>query len=528
VRKVFPKLAVAFLLALVTLALCTPLAGAVGSDWDGDGIPNGLDNCLKQPNQDQAALAWCVIAGNGEDDRDDAPNGPDDCSEQPDQATLGTWCMIDGRGGGDHDGDGVPNGPDNCLKDPNPNQNDIDGDGDGNPCDPDKDGDGQLNADDPCRKDLLDGCVTPPLPPPPSPPVPGAPETTITAGPAEGIITSETNVSFGFTSSEAESTFECRLDGGDFLPCASPQAYSGLSNGQHAFDVRARDASGNVDATPASRTWTVDPTTTGDPVLVGAGDIAACDSSGDEATADLLDGIPGTVYTLGDNVYNSGTAAEFAGCYDPSWGRHKARTMPIVGNHEYETGDASGYFDYFGAAAGDPSEGYYSYDLGAWHIVALNSMCENVGGCDASSPMVDWLEKDLADHSGASCTLALWHHPVFSSGSEHGSDPKMIPSWDVLYAAGADVVLSGHDHDYERFAPQTSSGEAAAGGIREFVVGTGGKSHYTISNPIANSEVHNDDTNGVLKLTLHDSSYEWEFVPEAGRTFNDSGSDTCH
>jgi hypothetical protein len=193
-----------------------------------------------------------------------------------------------------------------------------------------------------------------------------------------------------------------------------------------------------------------------------------------------------------------------------------------VGNHEYLTAGASGYFGYFGAAA-SPTEpgctvnckGYYSYDLGTWHIIALNSMCQNVGGCGASSPMVTWLKGDLAAHP-SSCTLAYWHHPVFSSGAEHGSNPKMIPSWDALYAAGAEVVLSGHDHSYERFAPQTSSGVAdPAQGIREFVVGTGGKSHYA------------SDTNGVLKLTLHPSSYEWQFVPEAGKTFSDFGSASC-
>jgi hypothetical protein len=336
------------------------------------------------------------------------------------------------------------------------------------------------------------------------------------------------DVSFGLSSSEPDATYECQLDGGEFSPCASPVTYSGLSNGQHTFYVRAKDAAGNADATPASRTWTVDVTTSGDPVFVGAGDIASCDSTGDEATANLLDGIPGTVYTLGDNVYERGSDADFARCYDPSWGRHKARTMPIVGNHDYTTPGASGYFNYFGAAAGDPSEGYYSYNLGTWHIVALNSMCENVGGCGPGSPMLDWLEQDLAANP-TSCTLALWHHPVFSSGSEHGSDPKMIPSWDALYAAGAEVVLSGHDHDYERFAPQTSSGVADPdGGIREFVVGTGGKSHYDFGNILANSEVRNSDTNGVLKLTLHASSYDWEFVPEASKTFSDSGSASCH
>jgi hypothetical protein len=266
-----------------------------------------------------------------------------------------------------------------------------------------------------------------------------------------------------------------------------------------------------------------------DPVFVGAGDIASCaSSSADEATAKLLDGIPGTVYTLGDNVYESGTDAEFADCYDPSWGRHKARTRPIVGNHDYRTPGASGYYKYFGAAAGESSKGYYSYDLGAWHIVALNSMCQNVGGCGATSPMVTWLKSDLATNP-SSCTLAYWHHPVFSSGAEHGNNPKMIPSWDALYDAGADVVLSGHDHDYERFAPQTSSGVAdPARGMREFVVGTGGKSLYAFGTIRANSEVRNSDTNGVLKLTLHAASYDWEFVPEAGKTFSDSGTDECH
>jgi acid phosphatase type 7 len=265
-----------------------------------------------------------------------------------------------------------------------------------------------------------------------------------------------------------------------------------------------------------------------DPVLVGAGDIASCASSGDEATANLLDGIPGTVYTLEDNAYESGTSAEFANCYNPSWGRHMARTRPSVGNHEYLTAGASGYYNYFGAAAGDPSKGYYSYDLGAWHIIALNSMCENVGGCGASSTMVTWLKGDLAANP-SSCTLAYWHHPVFSSGSTHGNNPKMIPSWDALYAGGADVVLSGHDHDYERFAPQTSSGVAdPTRGIREFVVGTGGRSHRAFGTIRANSEVRNSDTYGVLKLTLHTSSYEWQFVPEAGKTFSDSGSGSCH
>jgi acid phosphatase type 7 len=190
-------------------------------------------------------------------------------------------------------------------------------------------------------------------------------------------------------------------------------------------------------------------------VLVGAGDIASCSSTGDEATAKLLDGISGTVFTTGDNVYDSGTATEFKNCYEPSWGRHKARTKPSVGNHEYLTAGASGYFGYFGAAAGDPNKGYYSYNLGEWHVISLNSMCENVGGCGATTPMVSWLKQDLAANPKA-CTLAYFHHPLFSSG-EHGTQ-KMRPTWDVLYAANADIIVSGHDHLYERFAPQSPSG----------------------------------------------------------------------
>jgi acid phosphatase type 7 len=271
------------------------------------------------------------------------------------------------------------------------------------------------------------------------------------------------------------------------------------------------------------------PAPKGDPVMVGAGDIASCQSSGDEATAKLVERMPGaTVFTLGDDVYEDGTASEFADCYDPTWGRFKARTEPTVGNHEYQTPGASGYYGYFGAAAGDPSKGYYSYDLGRWHVVSLNSECGQVGGCGASSPMVAWLKNDLASHPAA-CTLAYFHKPLFSSGSEHGDDPRMRPIWDALYAAGTDVVLNGHDHDYERFAPQTPGGVAdPARGIREFVVGTGGDSLYAFLPPKPNSQVRNVDTFGVLKLTLHPASYEWEFIPVAGETFTDSGTDSCH
>src|ERR671910_693674 len=279
--------------------------------------------------------------------------------------------------------------------------------------------------------------------------------------------------------------------------------------------------------------WTGGPATGqagGDPVLVGAGDIASCRSTGDEATAGLLAGIEVTVATLGDNAYPKGTDANFAECYEPSWGQFKARTMPSPGNHEYETPGASGYFEYFGRAAGDPGEGYYSYDLGSWHIVALNSNCgEGEIRCAPGSPQGRWLKEDLAANDEQKCTLAYFHHPLFTSGSYRPGIERVESLWEILYAAGVDVGLNGHDHNYQRFAPQDPEGRAdPEDGIRQFVVGTGGRSNYQISRPIANTEVYNDDAYGVLQLTLRPKRYEWEFVPVNGETFSDSGDTRCH
>lgn len=269
---------------------------------------------------------------------------------------------------------------------------------------------------------------------------------------------------------------------------------------------------------------------TSDPVFVGAGDISSCDDlAGAEATAKLIEKIPGTVFAAGDLAYPDGSDEQFAKCYAPTWGRFKDRTRPVPGNHEYHKDGASGYARYFGAAAGDPKKAYYSYDLGAWHIIALNSECDHVGGCGAGSPEGEWLRQDLAQHP-VTCTLAYFHKPLFSSGAAHGNDPDMKALWQILYAANADVVINGHDHDYERFAPQDPEGNAdPKRGIREFVVGTGGKnSHRTFAKVQPNSETHQADTFGVLKLTLHASGYDWEFVPEAGKSFHDSGSGSCH
>ena len=262
-------------------------------------------------------------------------------------------------------------------------------------------------------------------------------------------------------------------------------------------------------------------------VMVGAGDIAGCGSQKDEETAALLDNVPGTVFTLGDNVYPDGTAAEFRDCYDPTWGRHKARTRPAAGNHDYHTSGASAYFNYFGAAAGNPGEGYYSYDVGEWHVIVLNSQCSDAGGCDPESPQGQWLQADLAVNR-ATCTLAYWHKPRFSSDSVHGNSSSVLDFWSLLYEAGADVVLNGHAHSYERFAPQDPQGAADPDhGIREFVVGTGGADLYGVGSIQPNSEVRNNDTHGVLKLSLYSGGYDWEFIPISGKIFTDSGRGAC-
>lgn len=257
--------------------------------------------------------------------------------------------------------------------------------------------------------------------------------------------------------------------------------------------------------------------------LIAVADVAACDSQGDEATAALIDTIPGTIIIAGDIAYESGTAREFADCYDPSWGRHRSRTRPAPGNHEYASAGAKPYYDYFGANAGPPGRGYYSFDLGAWHVISLNSNID----ATAASEQAQWLRADLAA-SRSLCTLAYWHHPVFSSGL-HGSDPKMRPLWQILHEAGADVVISGHDHHYERFAAQTATGVPdAARGLRAFIVGTGGRSHYPALFPQPNSERRADTADGVLRMTLRSTDYTWEFIPTVRGSASDSGLGTCH
>jgi hypothetical protein len=253
-------------------------------------------------------------------------------------------------------------------------------------------------------------------------------------------------------------------------------------------------------------------------VLVGAGDIARCGSSADNLTADLLGDIGGTVFTTGDNAYPSGSPENFAECYDPGWGRYRTRTRPSPGNHDYATPGASGYFDYFRWRAGPDERGYYVYTRGDWRIYSLNSEV-------MTTAQLEWLEDDLAAHPTA-CIAAYWHRPLFSSG-KHGNNPDVKPFWRLLYRAGAEVVINGHDHDYERFGELRPGGTRTSAGIRQFVVGTGGGALRAFAEIQPHSIVRNSSTYGVVRLVLRSDSYAWQFIAVDG-TVKDAGSDTCH
>ena len=278
-----------------------------------------------------------------------------------------------------------------------------------------------------------------------------------------------------------------------------------------------------------------------DPLIAAAGDIACspADPGYDggagtstrcrqRATSNLL--VAGgfdAVLALGDNQYWEGALADYLVSCGPSWGRPGPLLRPAPGNHEYLTSDGAGYFDYFGARAGERGRGWYSYDVGTWHLVALNSNCAAIGGCDPGSPQLQWLEDDLAAHPRA-CTLAYWHHPRFSSGL-HGDDSTFAAFWETLYRHGADLVLVGHDHEYERFAPQDPGAHPDRDyGIREFVVGTGGMELRPFTTVRANSELRDDTSFGVLSLRLRPGGYDWQFLPAAGYTLADAGSGGCH
>jgi hypothetical protein len=314
----------------------------------------------------------------------------------------------------------------------------------------------------------------------------------------------------------------------------SVDASSALALGTYTAQAEQADLSGNVGKSAASTFTVAASSSSPDPVLVGAGDIADCTDTGVNQTANLVLGFPdATVQTFGDNAYPHGSANDFANCYHPTWGQFKNRTNPAIGDHEYETPNASGYFNYFadrlapfGASAQDPLRAYYSYDLGSWHVVVLNAICYEISGCSVNGQLA-WLNADLAAHTNT-CTLAVLAAPRWSSGTVHGNNAQMQGYWDSFHSNQVDVVVGGDDHVYERFAPQDPQGFYAPGrGVRQFTVGTGGGSLYTFGEPKANSEVRYRSSYGILRLGLHATSYDWRYVPTSG-TFADTGSDTCN
>jgi hypothetical protein len=391
------------------------------------------------------------------------------------------------------------------------------------------------------------------------------PQTTITSPPIGSVI--GTTATFGFTSSETGSTFQCRLVGRDatrILNCPPPKAYTSLTVGtQYTFKVWAKDAAGNIDSTPATFTFTpsdgtalpaacadgkdndgdakidlADPgcsspadtdefdAPTGTTArLVGAGDIATFGSE-DSATRKLIDARPDArVFTAGDNAYPNGSASDFTSKYEPAWGGVlKNRTSPSPGNHDYNTSGASAYKSYFGTVAGLRSVNptYYAYTLGAWRVYALDSNISMAIG----SPQYNFVQNDLATN-GALCELAYWHHPIASSG-EHGNDARARPIFALFDAQGGDLVLNGHDHNYERFQKIDSLGRPSASGVREIVVGTGGTSLRGQSFVQPGSEVRNFDTHGIVDINLASTGYSGTFVPAEGfGTFKDIFNGTC-
>lgn len=317
------------------------------------------------------------------------------------------------------------------------------------------------------------------------------------------------------------------------IPSSGIISIGGSSASTNGADFDSRESSldpqlvittGTEPSPSPSPTETTSPPAGTDPIFVGAGDIAST-GSGDNATANLIAAMPSTatVFAAGDNAYPDGTLSNYNNNYDPSWGQFKSRTIPAPGNHEYHTSGASGYFDYFGSLAGPNRNGWFSKDIGSWHVISLNSEVNMAAG----SPQETWLRQDLAANTKA-CTVAMWHSPLFTSGS-HSPDSAVKPLFQALYDYNADLVVTGHNHNYERFAPQTPNGAVDnTRGIRHFVNGAGGSSHYNFTSVAANSQARNSDTYGVLKFTLHANSYDWEFVPEAGKTYRDSGTTSCH
>jgi PKD repeat protein len=363
---------------------------------------------------------------------------------------------------------------------------------------------------------------------------------TVTAGPAQTVTAgSVLTLSASFSDPGTDGPWAYTITWGDGSAATTGSAASqGPITATHTYaavgtntaNVAVTDKGGATGTGQAIITVTQSPPPTGAVTFVGAGDIAECGATDDEATARILDTIPGSVFAVGDNAYPNGTLTNYQTCYDPTWGRHKYRTYPAPGNHDYDSSaTAAGYFGYFGAAAGTPGQGYYSFDLGAWHIIVLNSSNAYVSTA-VGSPQEQWLKADLAA-STKKCQLAIFHHPRYYSTTSSAFYPtgSVKPFWDDLYAAGAELIINGHMHDYERFAPQTPAGAPdSARGIREIIVGTGGGG---LDRPntlfLPTSQAYITGVFGVLRLTLGDGSYAWQFIP-VGQGPTDAGSGTCH
>ncbi|MEN8160426.1 MAG: Ig-like domain-containing protein, partial [Myxococcota bacterium] len=358
------------------------------------------------------------------------------------------------------------------------------------------------------------------------PPANHHPEIAITS-PLQGTtVFAGSSVSFAGTASDFESSdvtaslmWTSSLDG--ILGTGGSFSRSDLTVGAHTITVTATDGAGGF----SSRTLRLTVFAAED-TLVAAGDIGTCTETGDEGTGALVETLAGTILGLGDYADPAGATADFDTCFDSAWGRHRARMQPVPGDVEYQQAGATPYFTYFGSAAGDPTKGYYSFDVGDWHIVALNSRCDEIGGCQDTSPMGLWLDADLLANEKA-CMLAYLHDPRFSSG-EAGVDDTVFGLWQMLYDYGVDVILQGDDQAYERFARMGPTGVAEPlRGIRSFVVGTGGQGFQAAAESEPNSEVRDETTFGVLQLTLAPTSYSWEFLGAGPGSFTDSGSEDC-
>jgi hypothetical protein len=354
----------------------------------------------------------------------------------------------------------------------------------------------------------------------------------IVAGSGTSTITVTVKDAFGNPVSGSTVTLAATGSGNTLTQPSGPSGGNGVATGAISSTATGtKTVSATAGGLLLAQTTAVTVTSAGSTVtFVGAGDIADCGNNNDAATAALINAMPSTteVFVLGDNVYPDGTLSQYNNCYHPTWGAFKSRTHPSAGNHEYNTTDAKGYFDYFGAAAGTRGQGYYSFDLGSWHIIVLNSNIATGNG----SAQDTWLQADLTAHQNV-CTLAYWHHPLYSSIGGSGSGGAVTSSarrfWDVLYTFGADVVLNGHRHVYERLALIKPDGTAdPVNGIRTFIAGMGGESGGDLTNLFPLSEEREGHTYGVLKLTLSTTSYTWQFVPVAGSSYTDTGSGTCH